>query len=233
MSISSAELDQIVRVVMQRLAVGRELVAGMEQMTGPQSDDAQLVIDDRLVTMQSVEVALAGKRSLRVHPKAIVTPAVLDLLRERKIQLVRGLQATRTPSSPTQLPATVANAVASSAARIPPVLVCGSAIWFESLPRHLCPQQAVVESGEDAGVVTRARQHRLQGGRHTIWLTAKPFAAAAAVHQGSDLVAIQLPSLLELAPALEQTQPQLMIIDASKWTVAAVGNLVRTLARAR
>lgn len=233
MSISSAEVDQIIRVVMQRLAVGRELVEGIQQMTGPQSNATELAIDDRVVSLQSVAGLLAGKRSLRVHAKAIVTPAVLDLLREKKVALLRAVEPARVPIGQS-LPATAGNNVSSgSPGRPAPVLVCGSAVWFESLKRHLCPKQARVESSEDTAVLGQARQHRATGGRVTLWLTPKPFAAAASIHQDTDLTAIQLPSLLELTAALEQTQPDLVIIDARGWTVAAVGNLVRTLARAR
>jgi hypothetical protein len=130
--------------------------------------------------------------------------------------------------------ASAADATASVAsAAIPPVFVCGSAVWFNSLPRHLCPQQAAVQSCDDEAALALIEQQLSQGSQRAVWITSRPFAAAALAQHSSKVVAVQLPSLSELAAALEQAQPQLLIVDGPRWTVAAIGNLVRTLARSR
>lgn len=220
--LSSVEIEQIVRVVIQRLAVGRELMDGVVAVVGVPDEPTELVLTERLITTQLLEGQLNGKRTARVSERAVVTPAVVDLLRAKKIKLVRGnearLDAPLTRSS-------------SESPLIAPIGVFGSSVWFGSLARHLCSKQARIEACHESEVSPSITSHFANGGRQAIWITGRPFAAVAHAQQHSKLVAVQLPSLVELAAALEQVQPQLWIVDSSRWTVAAVGNLVRTLAR--
>jgi hypothetical protein len=229
---SAIDIDQIVRVVMQRLAVGRDLMEGVAEMAQAPAESTELVVNDRVVTTHLVEDHLDGKRTLRVGSRAIVTPAVLDLLRAKKIELVRESQARPDKQSTGKSPAaSVGSSVASSAATVPPVLVCGSAVWFNSLGRHLCPQQASVQACTDDAATQLIERSLRSGSRRAVWLTSRPFAAAATAQQTSKVVAVQLGSLADLSAALEQAQPQLLIVDSPRWTVAAIGNLVRALAR--
>lgn len=208
--LSSVEIEQIVRVVIQRLAVGRELMDGVVAIGGASNEPTELVLTERLITTHLLEGRLTGMQTARVSANAVVTPAVIDLLRARKIRLVRS--GSKAPTSAS-------------------IFVCGSALWFGSLGRHLCPKQARIEACDESAVLPMIADHLASGGCHAIWITGRPYAAAvdAQLHAGHTVV--QLPSLAELASALEQTQPQIWIIDSSRWTVAAVGNFVRTLAR--
>ena len=264
---SATELEQIVRVVMQRLAAGRDLMAGVAEMAEPVTEPTELTISDRVVTTHVIEGRLDGKRTLRVGARAIVTPAVADLLRAKKIELIKGSQSGTSPAassrasartSPSQLQLQSNKAQTSKAAspgaagvsthasvtdgiqRSPnatitasnaPILVCGSAVWFNSLNRHLCPKQAIVQAGDDAAALQMVERHLAQGGRRAVWLSSTPFAAAANAQRNSSAVTVQLPSLAELPAALEQAQPKVLVVDAPRWTVAAIGNLVRSLAR--
>lgn len=242
---SATELETIVRVVMQRLAAGRELMAGVAEMAQAPAAPTELSVGERLVTTHTLEGRLAGMRSVRVGQRAVVTPAVIDMLRQAQIQLVRGTASPAAPArasstSPSSTGAVQPAATAPAAGRrsnpsaaIAPTLVCGSALWFGSLHRHLCPKQASVEECSDDRAPALTERHLAGGGRRAVWLTSAPFAAAAAAGRNSSAVAVQLPSLAELAAALDQAQPQLLIVDAPRWTVAGIGNLVRTLARSQ
>lgn len=245
---AATELEQIVRVVLERLAAGRELMAGVAEIADVPREPTELTIDDRVITTHLVEGRLDGKRTLRVGSQSIVTPAVVDLLRAKQIELVRGsrssqsagrhafprsgqLSAAPFPASKPSAPE-AASSTNPSAATVAPILVCGSAVWFNSLNRHLCPKQALVQACDEPAVLPLVASHLASGGRRAIWLSSRPFAAAAAAGRGAgSAVAVQLPSLAELPAALEQAQPQLLIVDAPRWTVAAIGNLVRSLAR--
>ena len=228
MHVSPTELEHIVRVVMARLAVGRDLMAGVAEMADAANDPGELAISERIVTIQLVEGRLDGKCTLRVEPHAVITPATKDLLRAKNVEIVRGTRSVLKQSS---------NALASKSADEArtsdniPTLVCGSAVWFNSLARHLCPKQAVVEACDDARALTLAERHLARGGKRAVWLTTTPFAAAVSARRSPQLSTVQLPSLSELAAAQEQAHPQIWIVDAPRWTVAAIGNLVRTLAR--
>lgn len=235
MQLSTIDIEQIIRVVMERLAAAGDLMEGVAQMAEPAGQSTELVLQDRVVTTHLVEAQLGGKRTLRVGRRAVVTPAVLDLLRANKIELIR---EDRTPSQrrSTGSAGSVlgkSGEASSSSSAVAPVLVCGSAVWFNSLTRHLCPKQARVEGCEDSAAVQLIERHLALGGQKSVWLTNRPFAAAATAQRTTKAVAVQLGSLADLAAALEQAQPQVLIVDAPRWTVAAIGNLVRALARSR
>ncbi|MCC6507500.1 MAG: hypothetical protein IT423_00225 [Pirellulaceae bacterium] len=115
--------------------------------------------------------------------------------------------------------------------KLAPILVCGSATWFGSLSRHLCPKQALVHACDDALAPGLIQTHLAGGGRRGLWLSSTPFAASVAVSRAACCTAVLLPSLRELGDALAQANPQLLIVDSPRWTVAAIGNLVRTLVK--
>ncbi len=84
MKLSQAQLEWIVREVVRRLqasSVGGSQVAVVA---------ARLTIGDRLVTTETLRGKLAGISQVEVATRAVVTPAVVDLLRDRQIILVRG-----------------------------------------------------------------------------------------------------------------------------------------------
>jgi hypothetical protein len=78
---TEADIERIVQEVVRRL-----LSLGMQVTAKPQST---LTIDDRVVSLTTLEGRLEGVQQLMVEPKAVVTPSVRDELRARKIELVR------------------------------------------------------------------------------------------------------------------------------------------------
>ena len=82
---TDAELiERIVREVVRRLgergvAVQSEAAAG----------GSELVLTDRVVSLQSIRGRLAGTTRLVVTRTAVVTPAVRDELKENGIELIR------------------------------------------------------------------------------------------------------------------------------------------------
>ncbi len=107
--------------------------------------------------------------------------------------------------------------------------MCGSALWFASLSRHLCPKQATVQACDDKAALGLVQQHKVRGGSRAVWLTATPFAANVAVARAGCCTAVQLSSLGDLNAALAQADPDCLIVDPARFTVAAVGNLVRAM----
>ncbi len=99
---STLDIDQIVREVLRRLAQEQ---GGHAQNNGavrgkqpqPPQPSGTLVLEDRLLTVAQLDGRLNGIRRLKVSSKAVVTPAVRDLLREKKIELEKtaGDAATR------------------------------------------------------------------------------------------------------------------------------------------
>src|SRR5215207_1859456 len=90
---TQTELEQIIAEVVRRLtAVAGPSSSSQERAASRESKNGQgtFSIDDRVVTLNSVDGRLAGLRRLIVQRKAIVTPALRDELNKRGIELDRG-----------------------------------------------------------------------------------------------------------------------------------------------
>lgn len=106
-AVAPSDIEQIVQEVVRRVREGiaraSTTSAGAAPRAGTQSEPkstssvadgagADLVVKDKVVTLACLENRLAGVRAVRVLPRAVVTPAVVDELRIAKIELVRGVQ---------------------------------------------------------------------------------------------------------------------------------------------
>jgi hypothetical protein len=81
MTISEEQLEWVVQEVLRRLGAG---VAVDREANHAQ----QLSVTDRLITMRSIEGRLNGVTQIVVRRRAIITPAVRDELKQRKIELI-------------------------------------------------------------------------------------------------------------------------------------------------
>jgi hypothetical protein len=84
MTLSEEQIDWIVMEVIRRLGLLR--VARNERSSSAAC--GELIVAERVVTMRSIEGRLAGVKRLVAEPRAVVTPAVKDELKKRKIELV-------------------------------------------------------------------------------------------------------------------------------------------------
>lgn len=81
MNFTEDQIERIVQEVIRRLtSVGHSV--GVRTA-------AELVIDDRVISLASVEGKLSGVSQLVVRKKAVVTPSVKDELRQKNVELVR------------------------------------------------------------------------------------------------------------------------------------------------
>lgn len=215
---NSPDIEQIIRVVMQRLAAAGDLMSGVGAIADTQEIDSELVLRDRVITLATLNGKLVGKKKVRVHPRAIITPAVTDELRRYKVELIRDAVRTSTSTS-----------TSTNVAIVAPILVCGSAMWFSSLSRHLCPKQATVQACDDKVALSLVQDHKTRGGARAIWLSATPYAASVAAARAACCTAVHLNGLGDLNAALVQADPDCVIVDPSRFTVAAIGNLVRAM----
>lgn len=220
MSASAAEIEAIVRVVIERLRTARAAPADATKL--PTSADGQsavtnpdeLLVSERVITLELLKGMLPNKKIVRVHPRAVVTPAAQDELRSRGITLVRGgLRKS------------------ADASRITPLLLIATVNQQPVLSKRVCPQQARVSLAsnsvnEDLKLV---ESHLAASGRGVIWCSATPFAAVIASQtSGTKSVrAVQLTNPAELQAAIAQAQPNLLIVDHSHWSIAALENLVK------
>ena len=85
MTFTEADVERIVVEVIRRLRAMESSSAAAAH--GPVGHD--LVLTERVITTRTVEGRLHGVQRLLVPPNAVVTPAVKDELKQRKIELVR------------------------------------------------------------------------------------------------------------------------------------------------
>jgi ribose 5-phosphate isomerase RpiB len=91
MPTAQVDIERIVREVMRRLEVPQSAGdgAGTEIRTPPEPkpDNSKLRLSGRVVTLASLDGRLAGVRQVIVAKGTVVTPAVRDELRKKKIKL--------------------------------------------------------------------------------------------------------------------------------------------------
>ena len=98
MMYSEEQVEWIVVEVLRRIgvAVGREANHGNSAPHPPWSaapptatQTTELRITDRVVTIRLIEGRLNGVTRMIVEPRAVITPAVKDELKQRSIELIR------------------------------------------------------------------------------------------------------------------------------------------------
>jgi hypothetical protein len=83
MTFSEQQVEWIVVEVLRRLGV-----AVAEHNAVAVAGGSDLRLTDRVITLRSIEGRLAGVRRVVVPSRAVITPAVKDELKQRKIELI-------------------------------------------------------------------------------------------------------------------------------------------------
>lgn len=229
MQTSAVEIERVVQIVIERLRTAARAenaptptgvpIPNPTATVAPKPTSNELRLTDAVIALASVRDRLQDVQIVRVPCGSIVTPAVADLLRTKNIQLIRAGSRTSTlPGEPEK-------------AEQPSLLVCGSAAWLSRLPKQLDKNWAMISACADAAAGSLVELHLAAGGLGAVWVTPTPYAAISNFHLTSRSAAIYLPNLSELAQAMNESQPKLIVIGANVWTPAAVGNLVRTWSR--
>ncbi len=215
------EIETIVRVVLQRLAAmgvssapaahedasqpSSRLQAVTSRSSGS-SGPTRAVLQERVVTLRDLESIARDTLTLQVMPRAVVTPAVVDELRDRGIELVRAAL----PSS---------GVASCSDSRL---LVVGPA------RRRLAAKELgefTTSDGKWNADVCRIAAHLNSGGRKAVWISDAPFAALRASVSNTCLRAVPLHDLGELEKARVQAAPNVLIIDDGGWDDDAIKSL--------
>ncbi|MBX7166988.1 MAG: hypothetical protein K1X74_11710 [Pirellulales bacterium] len=135
-------VDRIVREVLVRLAPAAASQTPSTAAVAP--DLLTLVLDERVITLRQLAEHLGSARTLQVAPRAVITPAARDLLRQRGVALVR---ASAVP----------APAAAKSTQRVT-VAVAETKFDASALIRDLRKLPREVEALASCGLVTVARE---------------------------------------------------------------------------
>lgn len=221
MNFQAADIETIVRVVLQRLRsmnavperpITAETLAAKTNATPPASTSSTLVLNDRLISLESLRGQLSDVTTLKVNKQAVVTPAVLDELRDKGIGLER--------YSPAAKPSLSSSGTSLDSSLL--LMVDGSAKPWQSFPG-----QVLASNLNAAADARRIVAHLIGGGSHAIWCTNRPFAASLAAAAKPELQSIQLPSPTDLPQAVEEATPNLLVIDQSSWNASQLSDIAQ------
>ena len=233
-NLHTPEIEQIVQLVLERLrtqlpprstaplstaSLSIAPAAVADSSPGPATPaSALLQFEQPLLTTSDLRDRLQGVQQVMVSERCVVTPAVQDELRQR------GIKLQRTGGSRPQ----GTRAASSSLAHCLIVVPTGSKL--AGLARLLATAGASVQ-GEAENCQRTAelvRTHLQTTHGRCLWSASRPFGAmhAMAALGGSGL-AVQLASFNELSAAVEQAQPNTLVVDDQRWSIAGLGRLAQ------
>ncbi len=236
MSLPSQEIESIVRMVIDRLRDGLltsgeattatpNAIATTANTTIPASPTSPgtLVIEDSLITLQSLGDRLSGVTTLHVSKRSVVTPAVQDELRQRKIKLVRGTTiASKSNSNPTFTNPT-SNSSSKSAVTIN-VIASDAKLKVVRGVNKLIAVQSIVDQAD----TNKLASSLTIGNTKTLWCSALPFAAAVSLaSQAPRLRSITLSQAADLQRAVREADPHVIVVDEKHWSSFQVARLVQ------
>lgn len=234
---TSSEIEAIVRAVLQRLQAHQP--APLTSGTGPvtanpttanpvtanpvtaTSHSTVVRLDQPLITLEDLRDRWDTLRGLEVPLRCVVTPAVHDELRRHGISLSRfesqasslGSASLAQPTSklllliPAHGKSEVRSQLKTAEAQVAAVAHCEKSA-LEALKNHLQDPQAF-----------------------SIWSSPRPFASLRSCADLNGAAAVQLSRPEELPAAIEQAQPNLLILDDRRWTASGVAHVAQAWLR--
>lgn len=211
-----SEIEAIVRAVLKRLhALDAAPAAAAPVVAVAQSGEVYL--DQRLVTLADLRDRWGGLKSLIVPTRCIVTPAAQDELRQRGVVLQRFDRENKQAGS-----ARLANELDRLLIMVP------AGKKSEAISQLGSHGAGVTTIAQDCSLaLTALKNHFAETGKLCLWSSPRPFAAVRACASVAQVVAVQLSRIDELPLAIEQAQPNVIILDDRSWTASSVANLAR------
>lgn len=219
MSLSPAEVETIVRVVIQRLRAATAPVqststtATASATTTTSPPGQTLKLEDRVVTLRTLEGRLQDVCTVQVPAAAVITPAVRDELRDRDIQL--------DCTAPTSVASVSQSTITSGNSSL---LLLADSVW--SVHDRVFAE-VVSGSGNLQSDSCRIAAHLNSGGQGSIWWSKSPFAALRGTMSNKALRAVLLPQAADFARAMSEADPNVLILDALSWQANQVLGLAK------
>lgn len=180
-----------------------------------------LAWSDRVLTVRDLKGRLAGLKRVAVAPRTIVTPAVIDFLREAGVELVRG------GSVGAQTPA------ANAAALI--VATAGTDFCTDALRAHLS-QRGIETIRAARGSLVAATQATIEQvtsrRRPALLVASQPLVAACLANRQRAIRAAVVRTVDETRQALVEIGANVIVIDPSRCPAAEQQRIARELAMA-
>lgn len=178
----------------------------------------QLELTDRLVTLASIKGKLHNIEQVVVPAKAIISPAVHDELKQRKIQLVSG--TTTSTSTTTQTKPPVATLLAANIA---------SDYNRAVLARLVGSYGATIEQASESELASLVARQAAQvaSGSKAIWFTSQSAKAVCLANRHSQLWAIEGHNAEQLPATLKTLPANILVIDPRKKSRFVLQSMVK------
>ena len=213
-------IEAIVREVLRRLTgVGSTGNVANNQCVTLNSIQAQqkqqsFECSDKVISTETLRDKLNNIKTLRVKPKTIVTPAVRDELRDRKITIVFDLGT----DNPNHRPATIllGTTCASTGNRLRDQLVAGGT----QVQLHVdsCSSQLTTFVGDQVSMAMSA-----------LIVTEKPYKAACTANRNANVRAVVINNTNELTAAKAELNPNCVVLNSSNVGRINLSNLLSQL----
>jgi hypothetical protein len=227
MSWNPAEIERIVREVLQTILSNQGSASGNAPAVVAAAIPASFTIAESVVSLESLRALPKEARHISIGPNAILTPAVRDWCRERSIAIERSSPASvKQIAAPESAPHSNPT---SEAIRPQRLFVSGSALWLKSLEKQLCPKQTRVSElqGDDAGTIRSVAVAIRQGFAGAIAIVSAPHAALWQAARDDALRPVVLSQWSDLADALREVPTNVLIVPAQRWNISGTANIAR------
>ena len=196
--LDAAIVDAIVRQVMERLSNLNSSTVSENNIQSASSESNESVqvleLSDKVITLELLRGRLSGKTRLVVRSDAVVTPAVVDELKERGVQL----QAKAEPQNKSK------NAGAFCLARLSSHYVPVDWLKEEGLGEVCCG-----DTYEEIG----SRLGRDKAESRTVCFSAQPFAAVATLNKNENVRAAYARTEKEVVEIISTLNANVLVLD--------------------
>lgn len=216
---NSINIESIVEAVVQRLrrvesdaaATNSTAQTQLGSPTHAAAPQGVLSLEQSVVSLAQLRDIPNDLTTIQVTSNAVVTPAVLDELRAKKIELKRTANTENGTTETADILVIGTPQLASSVSRSRNLLGCKT-----------------TTCGEKIDEAARAVSQRIvnNSSSRTVWHTSKPFAASLVSQGRGKTRAVQLIHPNQLAQATQEASPNLLILDSAHWVDAAVVRLL-------
>lgn len=213
MKVSEAEIERVVREVLSRLATSAP------QTAGPATTH-QLRLMKTVVTLADLEEQLTGIRELIVPPRAVITPAARDLLREQQIAVSYAAKNLKTASN-SSLPLVIALADTK---------FCPAA-FVKALKQHGIASERLAQTGL-AQVTSELAEEVTKAGKLGLLFTDRPLAAACLANRHCGVRAAMVKDVRQAEQALAEIGVNLLVIEPQGRSFFDLVRIIRTFCSA-
>jgi hypothetical protein len=226
MSVGENEIERIVREVLARLAPVSPSDASRSVSTAsPVLNPGALSLSNRLVTVSELDGRLEGVRTVIVPPRAVITPAARDLLRQRGVTVAsarlsweKGMGATA---------GTVKSIVLGKAATSYEPLAL-----IRALKQDGCEVEQVARTGL-TGVIDDLADLAARGGKRCLLLTDESAAAACLANRLRGVRAATAADAAGVTRAGKSIGVNLLIVEPARRSLFQLRGIAREFLRSQ